>query len=531
MKIIASALSLAWIMACHGESPESANKNRIPPPNIIFILCDDLGYGDVHCLNPKRGKIPTPRMDGFTQEGMFFTEAHASASVCSPSRYSLLTGRYNWRSSRPFGIVPKWGDPLIGENRLTVPELLKQNGYVTACIGKWHLGWDWSPAIRDDEKASTDAKGKTKDIEVSSVRKELWQKVFSKPIPGGPTTRGFDYYFGTDVPNWPPYCFIENDKTLGVPTEYLPDEFLKPKLAGQQGPAIPNWKLEAILPAITAKACEYIEREAKKTSPYFLYLSLTSPHTPIVPNEEWKGKSGVGDYGDFVMETDAMIGRVLDQVDASGDASNTLIFISSDNGCAPHVIPELNAKGHFSSADRRGSKFDLWDGGHREPLLARWPSVIKPGTSSGQMVCLTDFMATCADILQVKLPDDAGEDSCSLLGILKGNDEPVRKSLVSAAKSLSIREGRWKLLMGPGSTDLKKDGEGLDSSKSQLYDISRDVGEKKNLAAKHPEVVLALKNKLEKLIADGRSTPGAPQKNDTQVNMELLNKSSVITAH
>lgn len=461
-------------------------------PNIVFILCDDLGYGDVHCLNPERGKIPTPCLDKFAGEGITFTDAHSSSSVCTPTRYGLLTGRYNWRTRLQRGVFLGYEEPLIAAERLTVPALLKQEGYATACIGKWHLGWNWP---KDDEAID-----------------------YAKPLADGPTTRGFDYYFGTHVPNQPPYCFIENDRTIGIPSEPLAKEFLR--MVQGPGLAVPGYKLEAILPTLTAKACDYISHQAKGESPYFLYLALTSPHTPIAVTEEWQGKSGLGAYADFVMETDAMIGRVLAAIERSGKAQKTLVFIASDNGCAPFNIKPMEKQGHFPSGEFRGCKTDAWDGGHHIPFLVRWPGQIKPGSHCDKLVCLNDLMATCADILDTKLPENAGEDSVSILPLLRSEDRVVRESLVhhSLPGQFAIREGQWKLLLCAGSggasqpTDVAAAKQDLPTV--QLYHLTVDAGEQKNLQAEHPEIVQRLTKLLEKTIADGRSTPGATQKND-----------------
>ncbi len=470
-------------------------------PNIIFILADDLGYGDVHGLNPGHGKIATPCLDHFAAQGMTFTEAHSSSAVCTPSRYSLLTGRYNWRSRLQSGVLGKYGSTLIPTDRLTVAGMLKQQGYDTACIGKWHLGWQW-PQQGDGYD-------------------------FSQPIQGGPTTVGFDYYFGTDVPNYPPYCFIENDHTVGIPATSLPKGLLGHNMASVAGPALPGWSLEAILPTITDKACGFIATRAKAGRPFFLYLPLTSPHTPLAVSDEWLGRSKLGRYADYVMETDAMIGRVLQTVEASGVAGNTLVMLASDNGCAPYIgVAELEQQGHFPSADRRGYKSDIWDGGHRIPLLVRWPGRVKAGSTSSQLVSLADFMATCAGILDIKIPAGAGEDSVSLLPVLLGTaDVPVHEALVfhSIEGRFAIRQGNWKLELCPGSggwgkpVDMAATKQGLPLV--QLYDVVVDVGESNNVQAAHPEVVARLTKLLEKYVADGRSTPGAPQKNDRPVNI------------
>ena len=462
-------------------------------PNIVFILADDLGYGDVHCLNPERGKIATPNIDRLATQGITFTDAHSSSAVCTPTRYGILTGRYNWRSRLQHGVLGAYGTPLIPSTRLTVPALLKQHGYATGCVGKWHLGWDWPK------------QGKKLD--------------FARALTGGPTAVGFDYYFGTDVPNYPPYCFIENDRTVGIPSEPLPKRLLENHLAYIAGPALPGWKLEEILPAITGKACDFIQQQAKAKKPFFLYFPLTSPHTPLAPTKEWQGKSGLGRYADFVMETDAMIGRVLDTIDKSGAGGNTLVIVTSDNGCAPYIgVSEMEAKGHFPSAQFRGYKSDAWDGGHHIPFIARWPGTIKPGTHCPQVVCLNDLMATCAEILGTNLPDTDGEDSISILPLLRGEDRPTRANVVhhSIQGKFAIREGRWKLILCAGSGGWSKGG---GTEPVQLYDMTADIGERKNLQAEHPDIVARLTKKLEKIVADGRSTPGPNQQNDVVVDI------------
>ncbi|MBM3971122.1 MAG: arylsulfatase [Planctomycetes bacterium] len=495
-------------------------------PHILVILADDLGYGDVQCNNPERGKISTPNIDRLATQGMRFTDGHSSSGVCSPSRYSLLTGRFHWRTKLQSGIVGVFGEPLIAPDRMTLGTLAKQHGYRTAAIGKWHLGWNWSLAKEQRELLQV-AKQAGQDDEAGAQRatavatakqQQFWREFFSKPIAGGPTTRGFDTYFGTDVPNWPPYCFIENDRTSGIPTEFLPTRLVGNNQASQQGPALRDWKLEHILPALGERAAQFINENAKNDAPFFLYLPLTSPHTPLAVNAEWKDKSRLNLFADFVMETDAVIGRVLDALEKSGAADNTLVLFTSDNGCAPYIgVKELEQMGHYPSGPLRGYKADAWEGGHRVPFIARWPGVVKPGSLCGQLVCQADFLRTFADILGAKLPDNAGEDSFSLLPLLKGDDKPIRENAVSAsAQGLpAVRSGTWKYIPGPGSGGW---GQGGDQSQPvQLYNLADDPGESKNLAAALPEKVAAMKTLHEKLITDGRSTPGAPQKNDVAV--------------
>lgn len=468
-----------------------------PHPNIVFILADDLGYGDVHCLNPDRGKIPTPEMDAFAKSGMVFTDAHSSAAICSPSRYSILTGRYGWRSRLQSGALPGFYRPsLIDSNRLTVAGLLKQHGYDTACFGKWHVG-------------------------LTMPRGANW----NQPIPDAPTTRGFDEFFGIAASlDMAPYAFIQNDRFIA------PLDAQKQYLPGRRGPAQADFEAVDVLPTLTRKAVDYVRKEAEKKKPFFLYFPLTSPHTPLVPTKEWQGKSGLGDYGDFVMETDWAVGQVLNALDQSGVAGNTLVIVTSDNGFAPYVgAAKLEAQGHFPSAQFRGYKSDIWDGGHHEPFLVRWPGVVKPGSKCDSLICLSDFMATCAEILGVKLPGNAGEDSFSIMPALRDPTKPVRDVIVhhSGDGFFSIRQGQWKLELCPGSggwgkpTNVAAKEDGLPDV--QLYDLSNDIGETKNLQAGHPEVVARLKKLLEKQIADGRSTPGGKQTNDVKIEVMKVN--------
>jgi arylsulfatase A-like enzyme len=453
-------------------------------PNIVYILCDDLGYGDVHCLGGDRSKIATPNIDRLAAEGMIFTDAHSGSSVCTPTRYGILTGGYAWRTRLQKGVLHGYSSPLIAPGRLTVPRLLKEHGYTTACIGKWHLGMGISKS--PDELAVTD----------------------------GPVTRGFDYYFGISASlDMPPYTFIENARVTKAPTAT--------KKFGRKGAAAPDFEAVEVLPTLTRKAVEYIQAHSPQSRPFFLYLALTSPHTPILPTNEWQGKSGLSKYGDFVMQTDWSVGQVLDALEKHGLAPDTLVIFTSDNGCSPAAgIPELEGKGHFPSELRRGCKSDIWDGGHRIPFIARWPAKVKAGSRSDQLTCLTDLMATCADLVGTKLPADAGEDSVSILPALLGAAPgPLREAVVhhSIRGAFAIRQDRWKLELCPGSGGWSKGG--VSDTPGQLYDMTQDVGERRNQYAKHPEVVSRLRNLLEKYVTDGRSTPGRPQKNDGDINL------------
>ena len=496
----------AALSACALLAPPNASAAR--PPNIVVILADDLGFGDVHFLNPQRGRLATPNIDRLASEGMTFTDAHSGSAVCTPTRYGILTGRYAWRSRLQKGVLGPYDAPLISQGRLTLPSMLKANGYRTACIGKWHLGWNWPRAA-----------GKV---------------AFDQPITEGPTTLGFDSYFGTDVPNYPPYCFIENDRTVGIPS--IP----KPKtIYGTPGEMLPGWRLDAILPALTERACGYVNRCAKQQTPFFLYLPLTSPHTPLAVAESWRGKSGLGLYGDWVMQTDSSAGEVLRAIDQSGVRDNTLVIFTSDNGCAPYIgvdyqaentkmgrVKELEEKGHYPSAGFRGYKSDIWEGGHRIPFVARWPGVVKPGSRSEQTICLTDILATCAEVVGAHLPASAAEDSVSILPALRGAPhKPLREAVVhhSIGGQFAIRQGKWKLALCAGSggwtepTEAQALKQGLPPI--QLYDLHADLAERVNLASKHPAEVGRLTQLLEQYVAAGRSTPGPSLTNDVTVNL------------
>lgn len=456
-------------------------------PNIVFILADDLGYGDVSCLNPE-SKIQTPHMDRLAREGMIFTDAHSSSAVCTPTRYNILTGRYNWRSKLQKGVLLGYGKPLIAPDLLTVPAFLGQHGYTTACFGKWHLGMDIPEGLN-----------------------------FSDPIRNGPTTRGFDEFFGISASlDMPPYAFIRNNAfTQPLDTE-------KTLWRNRLGPAASDFEADLVLPTLTRKAVEFIEAKGPGEAPFFLYLPLASPHTPVAPSEKWKGRSGIGDYGDFVMETDGTVGAVLDALEKAGVREKTLVIVTSDNGFAPAAgTKALEDIGHFPSAGFRGYKSDLWEGGHRIPFIASWPGTIAAGSRSPALVLLGDLMATCADVLGENLPENAGVDSISILPALKGSGG-LRNSIVhhSISGRFAIRKKQWKLVLCPGSggwSPAPKPAQGKPLPPVQLYNLESDRGETRNLAEEHPEKVQELRKLLADQIKEGRSTPGPRQENDATI--------------
>jgi arylsulfatase A-like enzyme len=495
-------LSLILIAFAFVSFISSCNKvkDRNKQPNIIYVLADDLGYGDVGCFNDS-SKIPTPNLDKMAAGGMRFTDMHTSSSVCTPTRYGILTGRYNWRSGIKRGVLSGYSQALIPTSRTTIASLLKRAGYTTGYIGKWHLGWNW-------------AKDSTGKVD------------FSKPVTHTPNDLGFDYSYGhAGSLDMAPYVYVEN----GMPTA-IPDSVI-PKSGGyafyRQGPIAPDFKMEDVTPNFFRHAMKFVKENANKDKPFFLYLPIPSPHTPILPTTEWQGKSGLNPYGDFVMMIDDYMGQLLKTIKDEGIEDNTLIIFTSDNGCSPQArFDVLLAKGHDPSYVFRGYKADIFEGGHRVAYIAKWPAVIKKGTTYDKTVCSTDFMATVADIAGIELKDNEGEDSYSLLPVFENPADPDYKREYTIHHSIngsfSIRKGNWKLELCPGSggwSDPKpKKAREMGLPGIQLYDLSKDIAEEHNIYNEHPDKVKELYNLLMKCINDGRSTPGIPQTNDPSLN-------------
>lgn len=467
-------------------------------PNIVFILADDMGYGDVSYFD-NNSKLKTENLDRMAQEGVVFTDAHSSSSVSTPTRYGILTGRYNWRSTLKNNVLYGYDKALIPADRETMASMLRKNGYTTAGIGKWHLGWDWDNIDAGKDKVD-----------------------FSKPVQNGPTTRGFDYFYGfCGSLDMAPYVYIENDMPTSLPDRETVNEG---KYSWwRKGPTGADFVHEEVLPNLVDRACNYIKEKAKADQPYFLYLPLPAPHTPILPTEEFRGKSGIGEYGDFVLMVDAMVGKVLQAVKESGEDGNTIVVFTTDNGCSPAAgIKEMEAQGHRPNSIYRGHKADLFDGGHRIPCILRWLEGTKPHEVR-QTVCLTDFYATFATINGYKLMDSEGEDSYNLLPAIVSETEidPIREATVhhSIDGQFTIRQGDWKLLLsassGGWSAPTPTDTLALDSLPPiQLYNMKDDPSETTNVEAEHPEIVSRLRALMAKYVREGRSTPGASQKND-----------------
>lgn len=450
-------------------------------PNIVYILCDDLGYGDVQCLNTEHGKIKTPSADRLATEGMVFTDAHSGSSVCTPTRYGLLTGRYSWRTKLQQGVVTGFAPCLIAADRPTVASFLRDQGYQTAIIGKWHLDFQYcAPQTGEPYRA--------KDFKSPPV---------GTKIPDGPIHRGFDYYHGfhhaRDM-----QTVIENDTVVA------------------HDPPI------NMLPRLTEKAVEYIDTHAQDETPFFLYVPLGSPHTPILPTAEWQGKSGLGDYADFVMQTDNTLGEISDALDRNHLTDNTLVIFTSDNGCSKAAgIKQLAQQGHFVSGDLRGSKADIWDGGHRVPFIVRWPGKVQPGSHSSQLICHVDLLATVAQIVGKAMPAGSGEDSVSFLPALSG--DPIVSSRAgvihhSVSGHFAYRQGPWKLALAKASggwTSPTEKQAASDAPKAQLYHMTDDLGETSNQYLTQPEIAASLLKQLKEDIRRGRSTDGPAAKNDT----------------
>ena len=474
------------------------------PPNIVFILADDLGSGDLGCYNPD-SKTATPAIDELAAEGMMFRDAHTPSSVCSPTRYGVLTGRYAWRSRLKSGVLWGYSRSLIRPERTTVASFLKTQDYATACVGKWHLGFqapdlnapDLPPAnkvIAGDDPHAVD---------------------YSKPLTPGPTTVGFDYFFGIPASlDMDPYVFVENDRPLEQPTETVAASKHRRQEGGgfwRAGPVAPSFQHVDVLPEVAKRATAWIDKQTAE-QPFFLYLPLNAPHTPWVPTDEFRGRSAAGYYGDFVMQVDAVVGAVVRALEQGGHAENTLIIVTSDNG-SHWPVGDVKKWGHAANLHYRGQKADVWEGGHRVPFIAAWPGHIAPGTVSDETICLTDLLATVAAINDVLLPMDAGEDSFSILPVLLGEkrEHPIRDATVhhSVDGTFAIRSGDWKLIPGNlgsgGFTKPRRVEPKPDGPQGQLYNLADDPSEQHNVWAEHPDMVLLLSAELAKIRTTGRS--------------------------
>jgi arylsulfatase A-like enzyme len=473
-------------------------------PNIVFILADDMGYGSVAANNPKN-KIPTPSLDRLVDEGMNFTDAHTDTSVCTPTRYGLMTGRYSWRSGLKSGVTWGFFPSLIEPDRTTVADVLRMGGYTTGMIGKWHLGLDFT-----NKQGQTIAEELNLDqglfVNCGDFRKVNlhynWKKLdFTKPVKGGPVDHGFDTYFGDDIPNMPPYVFYRDNMLEGMPSVPKPDDMF-----GLAGPMVPGWTLEAVMPAFVEEVQRYIAAHAKDEAPFFLYFALNSPHTPIAPSDDFRGKSGINEYADWLMETDAAVGALLDALDENEIADDTLVIFATDNGTS---YSEASAKELKSMLDHqfRGVKRSLYEGGHRVPYIVRWPGVTPAGSTCADTICLNDFMATAAAIAGVELEDDMGPDSHNILELYKGGTRDEHPPIIhhDFDGGYAIRDGDWKLIFHYNRK--------TQTFTRALYNLRDDIQETNDVIDQHPEIVANLEQIFESQVRAGRSTPGPRQAN------------------
>ena len=485
-------------------------------PNILFILADDLGYGDVGCYN-EESEIPTPNLDRLALQGMRFTDAHSPCTVCTPTRYSLMTGQMAFRVPGGGRVFTGAGGPsLIAPDRLTLPKMLRDKGYATACFGKWHIGLTFYD--EDGEPIHKDGLDAVKRID------------YSRRITGGPVDCGFDQFFGTaccPTTDWL-YAFIVGDRIPTPPTGQL-DRGPLPKhpYANDNRPGMiaPDFDLEEVDIKFLEKSQEFLENHVKHSpdQPFFLYHSAQAVHLPSFPGDQFKGKTNSGPHGDFIFELDFVVGELMETVKRLGLADSTIVIFSSDNGPeVPTVYHMRNDHQHDGARPWRGVKRDNWEGGHRVPLIVRWPGKVSAGSTSHQMTSLTDVMATVAEIVDTQLPAGAAEDSFSMLPALLGEDqEPIRPYILQqgfgGSRYLAIRRGNWKYLAHKGSGGNRYESHRLlkqyrlpdtaPDAPGQLYDLQTDPGETKNLYFDHPEIVNELKSLLKASIESGRSAP------------------------
>ncbi|MBN2327386.1 MAG: arylsulfatase [Candidatus Omnitrophica bacterium] len=464
---------------------------------MVFILADDMGYGDIQAYNLE-SKIPTPNLNRLAEESIRFTDAHSGSAVCTPTRYGLLTGRYCWRTRLKSGVLfPPDDKPLIDQDRLTIAGMLKKYGYYSACIGKWHLGMEWGRSELDENRVD-----------------------FNKPIQYGPTDTGFDEFFGiAGSLDMIPYAFYRNHTAVQRVVETQPA--LKFPRFIRQGPRANGFDPGRVLDELTKQAVDFIHRRARESNPFFLYFPMTAPHKPVWPAERFQGKTDLGPYGDFVAQTDWTVGRVLQALEETGAVDNTLVMYSSDNGSymyrlsqnEPDHVQDSGVQGYHPSNHQpngpwRGTKADIWEAGHRVPLMVRWPGRAKPGAQCDQTVCLTDVFASCSDVVGFSIPKQAGEDSFSLLPLIEGKTDRIARAPVihhSVNGMFSLRDEKWKMVFGDGSGGREKPVGKPFREPYFLFDLEADPQETTNLIAKHPEIAQLLQEKLEAIMNSGRS--------------------------
>ena len=489
---------LSYLFLCVPIMAAAAEK-----PNVILIYTDDQGYGDVSALNPE-AKFKTPNLDRIAAEGITFTDGHSSDTVCTPSRYGLLTGRYSWRTELKRGVFGAERKCLVEDGRITIPSLLRDNGYHTAMVGKWHLGMDFPG--------------------------DWGKRDWAQPVQDMPLDKGFDYFWGIPASmNYGVLAWFENRHAAVPPTLYtrkkgnqiaLSDYRIMPPYESNPEKksdleVAPDFVDVECLDRFTNEALKWLKgkaEQAREGKPFFLYLPYTSPHKPVIPLERFRGKSQAGAYGDFMMETDWHIGRILEWLDQEKLADDTMVIVTSDNGPETTWKQRIELYDHHSAGIYKEGKRSIYEGGHRVPFLLRWPNGAKAGTKWSQPVCQADLLATFAEMLELKLPAHAGEDSHSFYSVLNGGTETSRVPMIHHGSNgrFAIRDGRWKLVM-----ETKKLGR-------ELYDLEVDPGETKNVIEMHADVAKDLSAKITSMIRNGRSTEGTPQPNDTGLWPDLV---------
>jgi arylsulfatase A-like enzyme len=504
------------VMLTVGLSASSGAQGASSRPNIIFILADDLGYGDLSSYGATA--IQTPNIDRLAEEGVLCTDAHSPSSVCTPTRYGLLTGRYCWRTWLTQSALSSDGPLLIEENRPTVASLLRSAGYYTAHIGKWHLGF----GREDDYAKNREGQGTP-----NSWRSRKGGPDWNGELKPGPLEVGFDYYYGIPIVNsYPPYVFVENHRVAGLDPDDPIGRMESRYLGEMQGGKAARWNDNELALELTAGTVSQLEKLAQQEQPFFLYYAPHQPHRPFTPNARFKGASQFGVYGDFIEELDWSVGEVLDAMDRLGLAQNTLVIFSSDNGGLADPASSAAQRGagygdgatapaapdvkhHANGLILRGGKGDIWEGGHRVPFLARWPGEIKAGTRSEETISLSDMLATFAAVAGVELLPEAGPDSFNVLPALLGgklDDSLPRPRVMHSGGNgmLAIREGPWKLIDGQGGGGYR-DGEAKSGELPQLYNLAEDLGEKTDLYPQRREIAHRLQQLLHKIKREGRS--------------------------
>ena len=491
------------------------SKQKSEQPNIVIIYADDMGYGDLSCQNPN-SKVPTPNLDKLASEGMRFTDAHSSSGICSPSRYALLTGTYHWR--RQHDIVGAFGKPFFKGTDITLPQLLKTKGYTTACIGKWHLGWNWE--FKNPPSGEIMQWGKMRKVYLPN------DIDWSIPVGGGPLDRGFDYYFGDGTINFPPYAWVENDQFIEAPTEVMDINNIgydtkEGNWEFRPGPKVKDWNPYNVLPTLTKKTVEWINKQ-DASNPFFLYFALPSPHAPIIPNDEFDGTSQAGGYGDFMVQTDWVVGEVLKALKEKGLEKNTIVIFSSDNGTESYAWERAEKYGHFSMGNFRGLKRDVWEGGHHIPFIIKWPEEIESNSISNEVISQVDIMATIANITGIELPKNAAPDSYDMTDIIKGKEyeSPLREATVhNTYNSIwGIRKGDWLYINDStgGHRELPESFKELTgytdfNTEGLLFNMEKDSEQRNNLYEKYPEKII----EMEKLLKEYRKKGYSVNRNKT----------------